>query len=298
VVIVLLGTVKTFACISEDTTRNDPELSSESSQQHPQIDPLEVKYAGRPHRASSSDGISIQEVSSESNRTTCLGHFAYRQVRASSRPTNNRTTSTYPIHNGNAEKRSQEPLPDSGVTKLSVGRLIKCVSCEARWTVQKGTSDKLSHITTCARKKGISSDTLKRLIDGELLKMRVARTNDKATAPSSGSAETTPQTYMESVVAEAQPRRKQKRADTAGTLQPISQTRAAILDRAKALLRTGEAVPCDVPEPELTQAFGQSKLAHRHMQVENIDPLVIHPSEECALTSRLALLRSMAGSPT
>jgi len=99
-------------------------------------------------------------------------------------------------------------------------------------------------------------------------------------------------------VAAAQPRRKQRRMDTAGTLQPVSQTRAAILDRAKALLGTWEAVPSDAPEPEHTQTFGRSKLATGHLQTENIGSTVSHLSEEHALASRLALLRSMAESPT
>ena len=84
--------------------------------------------------------------------------------------------------------------------------------------------------------------------------------------------------------------------DTVGTLQPISQTRTAILDRAKALLGTREAASCNAPEPEQTQFFGRSKLVTG--QAENFDSMLAHPSEESALTSRLALLRSMAESPT
>ena len=271
-----------------------------SSQEHTQSNPLEATDAITPHWVSSCSSIVTQEMSSDSDLVTCLGHFAYHKVRASngvsasSRPSNNSRTSAHHIHNGKAEMRSQEPLPDSDMTKFNISRLLRCVSCDAPWTIQKGTSHKLSHITTCARKNGISSDTLRRLIERELLKMR-GGTNDKVTAPS-GPTEAASQTYVESVVAEAQPRRKQRRTDTASTLQPISQTRTAILDRAQALLRTGEDVPCDAPEPELTQAFGRSKLASIHMHVENTDPIV-NPTEECALTSRLALLRSMAGPP-
>ena len=103
---------------------------------------------------------------------------------------------------------------------------------------------------------------------------------------------------MESVVAEAQQRRKQRRTDAVGTLQPVGQTRAAILDRAKALLGTREAVPYNAPEPEHTQFFGRSKLVTAHMEVDSSDPMPAHLSEESALNSRLALLRSMAESPT
>jgi len=150
-------------------------------------------------------------------------------------------------------------------------------------------------MTTCARKKGINPSTLQLLIRKELLKLRHSKTNDQR-PPFSEPVNDAPQTYLEGVVADAQRRRKQRRTDTVGTLQPISQTRAAILDRAKALLGTREAVSCDALEPERTQSFGQSKLVTG--QAENFDPMLTHPSEESALTSRLALLRSMAESPT
>jgi hypothetical protein len=118
----------------------------------------------------------------------------------------------------------------------------------------------------------------------------------------SNPATAVPQTYMEAVVANAQPRKRQRRPDaTIGTLQPISQTKAAILDRAKALLGTREIAPRDAPEPEPepepTQAFGRSKLASEHIRMVDIDPMVTHLSGESALSSRLDLLRSMAGLP-
>jgi hypothetical protein len=150
-------------------------------------------------------------------------------------------------------------------------------------------------MTTCARKKRINSSTLQLLIKKELLKMRRQKTNDQKQSCSEP-AIAAPQTYLETVVAEAQQRRKQRRTDTVGTLQPISQTRAAILDRAKALLGTREAVSCIVPEPEQTQSFGRSKLVTG--QAENFDSMLAQSSEESALTLRLALLRSMAESPT
>jgi len=195
------------------------------------------------------------------------------------------------------ETLSEKSLPGSDATKLDVGPLLRCVSCDAPWTVQKGAARKWSHITTCARKNGINRDTLHRLVERELLKMRHAKNFDKKTTPGSDSAgaASVSQTYMESVVAEAQQRRKQRRTDTAGTLQPLSQTRAAILDRAKALLGAREGASGDAPEPECTQSFGRSKLATGDGQGENVDPAVAQLSEERALTSRLALLRSMAG---
>lgn len=252
------------------------------------------------------DATDTEDVSLESNLTACLGHLAYKQVRRPPAPDNisdssrtecHRSTATLQNHHSEVRGLVQKQASDSDVTKRDVGPLLGCVSCEVRWTVKKSAAHKWSHITTCARKKGINPSTLQRLIEKELLKIQHVKTNanDKKMADRSDSADAVSQTYVESVVAEAQPRRKQRRTETAGTLQPVGQTRTAILDRAKALL--GEAVPCDAPEPEHTQAFGRSKLATGHLQAEDFDPTVSHFSEECALTSRLALLRSMAQSP-
>ena len=233
---------------------------------------------------------------------TCVQHFAYRQVRAETEPAHTHTEHTQPgsvpqVH-GKTEKPSQraKSLPDHDITKLDVGRLLKCVSCEARWTIQKGASNKLSHLVACARKKGISPSTLKTLIDKENLKIQPTRTKSEKTIPPD-SATTAPQTYMEAVVANAQPRKRQRRLDvTEGTVQPISQSKAAILDRAKALLGTMDAAPCDPPEPEPTQAFGRSKLGSEHIHMVDTKPIASLLSGESALSSRLDVLRSMAES--
>ena len=265
----------------------------------------QISLAAAPQHILSSDATGTEDVPSESNIIARLGHLAYKQVRLPSdnMPDSSRAECRPPatklqIHRNKVGSLGKEPVPDFDVTKCDVGPLLGCVSCEVRWTIKKSAAHKLSHITTCARKNGINPSTLQRLVERELLKLQHAKTNDKKTKPCSDSADAVSQTYMESVVADAQPKKKQRRTDTAGTLQPVSQTRAAILDRAKALLGAWGAVPCDAPEPEHNQAFGRSKLATGHMQVENIDPTESHLSEECALTSRLALLRSMADSHT
>jgi hypothetical protein len=250
----------------------------------------------------SGDTTSTPGTPSESNIITCLGHLAYVQTRPASnnvydslRAGRSRSEPTPEVHHGKIGRHSRSFQPDSNVTKLDVGPLLRCVSCDVQWTVRKNVAHKSTHMTTCARKKGINPSTLQLLIEKELLKLRDSKTNDQK-QPRSEPAIVAPQTYLATVVAEAQPRRKQRRTDTVGTLQPISQTRAAILDRAKALLGTREVVSCNTPEPEQTQSFGRSKLVIG--QTENFDPMLAHPSEESALTSRLALLRSMAESPT
>ena len=281
-----------------------PSCSKLPSEVAPGANHLQASLVSPPQLIPSNDAIDTQEEPSEPNLTTRLGHLAYNQV---ARASNDVSGSTDAERRRLAPKskvdrrkavESEKPLPNSNATELDVGPLLRCVSCDARWTIQKGAARKLSHITTCARKNGINRDTLQRLVERERLKMRQAKTNDKKTTPGSdlAGAASVPQTYMESVVAEAQQRRKPRRTDTAGTLQPVSQTRAAILDRAKALLGVREVASCDAREPECTQRFGQSKLATGHGQGENVDPAVAQLSEECTLTSRLALLRSMAGS--
>ena len=252
-----------------------------------------------PQLAPSGDTNNTLGTPSESNIVTRLGHLAHRQagpaskkVSNSSRAGRSQSEPTSEVHHGKIKRHSRSFQPVSNVKQLDVGPLLRCVSCDVQWTVRKNVAHKSTHMTTCARKMGINPSTLQLLIEKELLKLRHSKANDQKQAV----AASTPQTYLETVVAEAQPRRKQRRTDTVGTLQPISQTRAAILDRAKALLGTPEAVPCNSPEPEQTQSFGRSRLVTG--QAESFDPMLAHPSEESALTSRLALLRSMAESPT
>jgi hypothetical protein len=297
--------IEVLIFIPDDTKRSRSKQSSEfPSQSSLVISRPRALLSSAPQHIPRRDAIDTEDMSPESNLTACLGHLAYKQVRRPPAPDNisdssrtecHRSTATLLNHHSEVRGLGQKQAEDSDVTKRDVGPLLGCVSCEVRWTVKKSAAHKWSHITTCARRKGINPSTLQRLIEKELLKIQHVKTNDKKMADRSDSADPVFQTYVESVVAEAQPRRKQRRTETAGTLQPVGQTRSAILDRAKALL--GEAVPCDAPEPEHTQAFGRSKLATGHLQAEDFDPAVSHFSEECALTSRLALLRSMAQSP-
>lgn len=257
-----------------------------------------------PQRIPGSDAVDTLETSPESNVITRLGHLAYRQVGPTSnhvsdpsRAGRSQSAPVSGIHQDKVERLGQRSQSDPNVTKLDVGPLLRCVSCDIQWTVRKNAAHKSSHMATCARRKGMTPSTLQRVVERELLKLREQKTKDQK-PPCSEPPDAVPQTYMESVVAEAQPRRKQRRTDTVGTLQPVSQTRAAILDRAKALLGTRDAVSCNAPEPEDTESFGRSKLLTGYMQAENVDPMLVHLSDECALTSRLALLRSMAESPS
>ena len=289
--------------MSDNTKRGCSKPPSESLSPVPPEDSR--PRASSPQLVPSGDTNGTLGMSSESNIITCLGHLAYRQAGPATNNTNNvsgssktgrsRSEPTSEADHGKINRRSRSFQPDSNVAKLDVGPLLRCVSCDIQWTVRKNVAHKSAHMTTCARKKGINPSTLQHLIEKELLKLRIKNTNDQKRSCSEP-AIAAPQTYLETVVAEAQPRRKQRRTDTVGTIQPISQTRAAILDRARALLGTGEAVSCDAPEPEQTQFFGRSKLVTG--QAETFDAMLAHPSEESALTSRLALLRSMAESPT
>ena len=53
-------------------------------------------------------------------------------------------------------------------TDNDLSRVLKCVSCNDRWTVRKGATAKMRHIQSCAKKNGISDAIVKRLIRAEL----------------------------------------------------------------------------------------------------------------------------------
>src|SRR5712675_820989 len=155
-----------------------PSCSKLPSEVAPGANHLQASLVSPPQLIPSNDAIDTQEEPSEPNLTTRLGHLAYNQV---ARASNDVSGSTDAERRRLAPKskvdrrkavESEKPLPNSNATELDVGPLLRCVSCDARWTIQKGAARKLSHITTCARKNGINRDTLQRLVERERLKMR------------------------------------------------------------------------------------------------------------------------------
>lgn len=179
--------------------------------------------------------------------------------------------------------------------------LISCVSCNLKWTSTKTASQKVIHIQNCAKKKFLSDETVRMLISKD-----IQSSSDQKT-----SEECQKSTFLETVVNEVSRTKKSRRPQTLGTVKSLPETRGSILGRARAVLDTfvqhGDSVvdaqvsnltqggrsdvPCTQafgssmlarradsyphaqPGPVLTQAFGESALAHlvaRHAQTSGL----------------------------
>ncbi|KAG6880367.1 hypothetical protein C0992_007778 [Termitomyces sp. T32_za158] len=157
-------------------------------------------------------------------------------------------------------------------------KVMKCVSCDISWTTRKGVTQKMIHIQSCAKKKGLTDETVQVLLRKEI-ESYVA---DSASHRSKETGESVdPQTLFEGVVAETAPKKKARRKEVLETVKTISRTRDTILERARAIIMTtsssghndgqdsslhtqilgasGSHDNNTLPPP--TQAFGNSALA-------------------------------------
>ncbi|KAG1892311.1 hypothetical protein F4604DRAFT_1698830 [Suillus subluteus] len=169
--------------------------------------------------------------------------------------------------------------------------LISCVSCNLKWTSTKTASQKVFHIQNCAKKKFLSDETVRMLIHKEIQSFSDQKTLEEGQKSA---------TFLETVINEVSRTKKSRRPQILGTVKSLPETRGSILGRARAVLDTsvhhGDSVVdaqvsdltqggrSDVPctqafgtsmfprradsypraqsGPVLTQAFGESALAH------------------------------------
>ncbi|KAK7060502.1 hypothetical protein VNI00_001267 [Paramarasmius palmivorus] len=143
-------------------------------------------------------------------------------------------------------------------------RLLKCVVCDIRWTVRKSTSQKVSHIRSCAKKNSFQEDSVCRLIRKELEKTPPDK--GKGKAPD----ETPAETIFSEIVHDAAPKKRTKRQEVATSIKTLSETRNAILDKAKIVFaqnthafhaRQNERALHSIDDPTSTPEFGKSGLA-------------------------------------
>ncbi|KAJ7276542.1 hypothetical protein B0H12DRAFT_27893 [Mycena haematopus] len=158
-------------------------------------------------------------------------------------------------------------------------KLVTCVSCELSWTTRKTGTQKILHIRSCAKKNGLTPDTVRFLIRKEL-----ANTLDNP-GPSNGKGKATlvpvpHTTLLEDIVRDAGPKRKGKRKEVIDNIKSVSETRENIHGKARMILGPElssdshrsivqtQAVTANKPvapqENCATQAFGTSRLGQQH----------------------------------
>ncbi|KAJ7180252.1 hypothetical protein C8R43DRAFT_941923 [Mycena crocata] len=205
--------------------------------------------------------------------TLNLARFAF----ANPRPLQARTSSSASTSNS----ETQTKAPTKTTSKRLVGefsdaelkKLSKCVSCDMAWTARKSGAQKLVHIRSCAKKSGLTDETV-----GILIKKEIANAPDDA-GPSKRKKQvtlatpTTPPTLLEDTVRDAAPKRKGKRIEAVDVLKTFSETRDNIKGRARMLLgsapfsngdgfivQTQAVKSTALTSPIPTQAFGASRL--------------------------------------
>ena len=116
-------------------------------------------------------------------------------------------------------------------TDDALSRILKCVSCNSRWTVRKGATAKMRHIQSCAKKIGISDEIIKRLIRAELEAPEEPKVQQKP--KSSGVTNT----LFEDMLGDSgKLKNKRKQVQRTTTLHDPAENRKAILAKARSLL--------------------------------------------------------------
>ncbi|TFK75773.1 hypothetical protein BDN72DRAFT_831209 [Pluteus cervinus] len=188
-----------------------------------------------------------------------IGRFAYTKTTTKSKPKVTKEPPSEPQPSiqppetsdaGSKKKRvriasKQQPVLDFPDAQLA--KLLKCVSCDARWTSRKTVAQKVKHILSCAKKTGFSDETLRVLIKKELESIASL---PKPAAPEQ-SASTSKQTFFEDIVKEAAPKRRVRREQPT-ELRPVGEAHDTIRRKAQVVL----GAPVETAEePARTQAL-------------------------------------------
>ncbi|KAK1229516.1 hypothetical protein PQX77_007404 [Marasmius sp. AFHP31] len=184
-----------------------------------------------------------------------LGKFTFNPIKAkgtvmmsrpSTRPFATSATASLNSLNSPADTKNarRNPKKKTGagsrfsddLSDAELANLLKCVACDVRWTVRKSASQKLAHIQSCAKKSGLTDETILTLTRDELAKTPIAPLDKgKGKAP----PETQPTTILAEIVQDAAPKKRARRQDVATTVRSLGETRSAILDRAQVVLAQG-----------------------------------------------------------
>ncbi|KAM6495765.1 hypothetical protein JOM56_008471 [Amanita muscaria] len=226
-----------------------------------------------------SDARGAVDGSSDEDEIIDLTCFAYSNSRPSMATTSSATAPSLVIE-PNQKPNTAKVRPHKahwlvdGVSDNHFAKLTKCVSCDARWTTRKTVVQKMKHIKSCAKKNGLTAETIRVAVLREITITRAAvaiGSIEKEEGKSCGS-EAAPTTLLKNTV-DAVVAGKRARRRLPKSVQCVTQTRGLILERAKdVLLRSAQVTECsdlsqmdtaddDNGQLPSTQLFGQSTLA-------------------------------------
>ena len=236
-------------------------------------------------RASSRETDAEESDGEEEDNRLKLGRFAYAAPHVPRR-TASKTPSPSDADTGLSEapverRRTERAATHRFTTDFSdkeLSRILRCIACDLAWTARKSVEQKMKHIQSCAKKHGLTDDTVRSLLRNELNSLPAV-----STSKSNSSVEPTtppaPDTLLEGALKDGQ-KKKGRRPQVLQTVKSVTETRSDILDKARVLLedtrsRALAATPSRAAKSSLaarvgtevlpsTQAFSTSSVAERN----------------------------------
>jgi hypothetical protein len=141
----------------------------------------------------------------------------------------------------------------------------------------------MTHVQSCARKNGLTDETIRILLRREIDNAPIYTTANGNGNLAPNSSET-PRTFLENVVNDTAPKVKGKRLKVLSTIQSVTETRDAILDKAQAIFGDHSQV-ADEEFDSLppSQVFGPSKFtslsAARLLEPSTWNSTVVSPND-------------------
>lgn len=217
-----------------------------------------------------------------------IARFAYKNAQPSSSrfvlPQSTTTNSIIPPKQAlllGAARRQ-----NTSFTGVELAKLMRCVSCDVRWTTRKTTSQKLHHVRLCAKRNGYDQETVDILIRKEIDSTIAQSEKDSRSLPQHLGP---PKTLFEDYVAHPAFKKKGTRREKEPTIRNVVDTRPSLLDRAQAVLGcdvstalhdfTRDRISADtVPGNQnfSTQQFGRSNLALMHGSTSSLFSVNLH----------------------
>ncbi|KZW04126.1 hypothetical protein EXIGLDRAFT_828049 [Exidia glandulosa HHB12029] len=167
---------------------------------------------------------------------------------------------------------------------VEFAKVNTCPGCDTRWTSRKTAAQKISHIRTCTRKRGMAEDTIRTLLRAQV-DGTVTSNLPSVLGPS---AKAQPATYLESIVNET--KKKAGRVAHSSVL-PVDKARDDILARGSAVLRIDKSNQDLVPP---SSAKGSPLRAFSSYD-ENYPATQALPTSRLATVSSLGVLRRTSG---
>ncbi|TFY67718.1 hypothetical protein EVG20_g3846 [Dentipellis fragilis] len=271
-------------CCGKSTSPVDLESSSASSLGCATLPDASGKLISKYTRTLSS--IGDDDDDDDGQFRVSIERFAYSQEQPPKRQKSVHTTSSESEANKVAAAspliKSKKPATSRVQLRVifpqdsDLSTVLKCICCGITWTVRKTAIQKLNHIRSCAKKRGLTQGTLDALISQESCK--ITTDSGLAKLPTTSSEVAAPKTFLEEIVDNTTLAKRSKRAKVTSTIAQPNQIRTGILDRARVLLKDD----LEQAAPEPTQVFGQSKFRTTSLRASEKSP-----SETPPLVNRL-----------